>query len=306
MLKHIFENKVEFYITNVCNLTCDNCNRFNNHKFAGWQRWSDYADTWRQWSEYIDIKNIVLMGGEPTLNSTLNEWVTGLTEIFGSSIQILSNGIHLNKVPGLYDSLAQTRDRGGPVPGCVQISLHNLDHFEQIRNNIKTFLSTPAHEYGQVLGIANGDQPMNSMYYSLRDINDVVVNVHLANSFSTAAVVPRPDGRFTLHNSDPVAAHKVCGFQMFRCYHFSHGKIFKCAPTELMLDFDSQFNLDITEQDRELLASYQPMTVDRWSQHHQAWLAELHEPIAQCKFCPETFEQQTIWPLVKHAKTVMA
>jgi hypothetical protein len=73
-----------------------------------------------------------------------------------------------------------------------------------------------------------------------------------------------------------------------------------------MLDFDSQFNLDITEQDRELLASYQPMTVDRWSQHHQAWLAELHEPIAQCKFCPETFEQQTIWPLVKHAKTVMA
>jgi organic radical activating enzyme len=305
MGKHTFVNKVEFYITNVCNLTCDNCNRFNNHKFSGWQRWSDYADTWQQWSEHIDIENIVLMGGEPTLNSSLTEWVTGLTTVFGSSIQVLSNGIHLNKVPGLYNALAQTRNHGGPVPGCVQISLHNLDHFEQIRENIKTFLGPPQHEYGQVIGIANHDQPMDSMYYSLRDVNDVVVNVHLANSFSTSAVIHMPNNRFTLHNSDPIIAHSQCGFQQFRCYHFSHGKIFKCAPTELMLEFDQQFNLDISEQDRQLLASYQPMTVDRWESHHQTWLAELHDPIAQCKFCPVNAKQQTIWPMVKHTKAAL-
>jgi organic radical activating enzyme len=302
MLKHIFENKVEFYITNVCNLTCDNCNRFNNHKFAGWQRWSDYADTWRQWSEYIDIKNIVLMGGEPTLNSTLNEWVTGLTEIFGSSIQILSNGIHLNKVPGLYDSLAQTRDRGGPVPGCVQISLHNLDHFEQIRNNIKTFLSTPAHEYGQVLGIANGDQPMNSMYYSLRDINDVVVNVHLANQFHTASIQPTPDGRFTLHNSDPDIAHKKCGFAQYKCYHFIRGKLYKCGPVALMPEFDEQFDLDISKPDRKLLHGYRPLEIKDWPKKALRWLAQLDDPIAQCKFCPQTFSSKIIYPVVKNSK----
>lgn len=32
---------MEFYITNVCNLTCTGCNRFNNYKFKGFQRWTE-------------------------------------------------------------------------------------------------------------------------------------------------------------------------------------------------------------------------------------------------------------------------
>lgn len=302
MSKHIFQNKVEFYITNVCNLTCDNCNRFNNHKFTGWQRWSDYADTWQQWSQYIDIKNIVLMGGEPTLNSTLTDWITGLTTIFGSSIQILTNGLHLNRVPGLYDALANTQRNGGSVIGSVQISLHNTDHFEEIRDNIKQFLSTPTQEYGNAIGVAHGDSPWGSMYYSLRDKNNVLVNVHLDNDFYNAAVVRLPNGRLSLHNSDPVLAHAGCGFHQYRCYHFSHGKIYKCAPSELMADFDRQFDLDISDQDRELLASYVPMTVERWPQYSSQWLTELDQPIPQCKFCPTQYVNQRIWPMVKSSQ----
>jgi hypothetical protein len=302
MSKFIFDNKVEFYITNVCNLTCDNCNRFNNYKFTGWQRWSDYEHIWQQWSQYIDIKHIVLLGGEPTLNNTLTEWVTGLTKIFGSSMQILTNGLHLNRVPGLYDALAQTTANGGPVPGSVQISLHNTDHFDAIRHSIKQFLSTPTHEYGDAIGVAHP----HSMYYSLRDINNVLVNVHLNNDFYTSAVIPRPNGRLGLHNSDPVAAHAGCGFHRYRCYHFSHGKIYKCAPSELMTEFDRQFDLDITDKDREQLASYVPMTVDRWPQYSQQWLAELDQPIPQCKFCPTQFANQRIWPVIKSSKSALA
>ena len=112
-MKYTFENKVEFYITNVCNLTCENCNRFNNHKFTGWQRWSDYADTYRRWSEYIELKNIVILGGEPTLNPTLPEWVVGLNEIFNSGIQILSNGLQLKHNPSLYNALVNVKDSNG-------------------------------------------------------------------------------------------------------------------------------------------------------------------------------------------------
>ena len=49
-------NYVEFYITNVCNLTCQGCNRFNSFKFKGWQKWEDYADTYKQWSEQIEFR----------------------------------------------------------------------------------------------------------------------------------------------------------------------------------------------------------------------------------------------------------
>ena len=301
-MKYIFENKVEFYITNVCNLTCDNCNRYNNYNFRGWQRWSDYADVYQQWSQHIDLKHIVIMGGEPLLNPTITDWITGLTDVFKSSIQILTNGTRLNKVPGLYDALAQTRKRGGPVVGNIQISLHNTNHFEQLQQNIKSFLGKPREEYGTVLGIIPPNNPWGQMYYSVRDENDVLVNVHLANDFHTASIQPTPDGRFTLHNSDPVVAHKKCGFAQYKCYHFIQGKLYKCGPVALMPEFDQQFNLDISKPDRKLLHGYRPLTVESWSKKSLRWLEHIDDPIAQCKFCPQDFSSKIIWPTVKHSK----
>jgi hypothetical protein len=209
-LKYIFENSVEFYITNICNLTCENCNRFNNHKFSGWQRWTDYADIYQQWSEYIKLKNIVILGGEPLLNPTITDWITGLSKVFKSPVQVLTNGLHLNKVVGLYDAMVQTRQYN--AKGCfIQISLHNTEHFDQIRQNIKNFLSTPVEEYGTSVGLPSSVPGRNS-YYSLRDVNNVLVNVHLDNNFFDAAVYKNNQGQFTLRNSDPFLAHQACGF----------------------------------------------------------------------------------------------
>jgi len=301
-LKYTFENKVEFYITNVCNLTCENCNRYNNYKFAGWQRWNDYADVYKQWSEYVNLKNIVIMGGEPLLNPTIIEWITGLTDVFKCGIQVLTNGTRLNNVPGLYDALAQTRSRGGPITGHIQISLHNTDHFAQLQQNIKYFLSTIREEYGTAIDVIPKNNPWGGMYYSVRDVNDVLVNVHLANEFYTAAIQPTPNGRFTLHNSDPIVAHAKCGFAQYKCYHFIRGKLYKCGPVALMPEFDEQFNLDISDEDRQLLNSYKPLKVKQWPDRALKWLAQLDDPIAQCKFCPQTFTSKIIYPVVKGSK----
>jgi hypothetical protein len=298
-LKYKFENKVEFYITNVCNLTCENCNRYNNYNFRGWQRWSDYADIYRKWSEYIELKSVVLMGGEPLLNPTITDWITGLTDTFKCGVQVLTNGTRLNNVPGLYEALAQTRSRGSPVTGHIQISLHNINYFDELRQNIKAFLSTPREEYGTGIGVSLPNDTWGGMYYSIRDVNDVLVNVHLANDFHTAAIQPTPDGRFTLHNSDPIVAHGKCGFAMYKCYHFIRGKLYKCGPVALMPEFDEQFNLDISDQDRKLLHAYKPLTPESWSWKSQRWIDNLDKPIPQCKFCPQTFAHKIIYPVVK-------
>jgi len=298
-LKYKFENKVEFYITNVCNLTCENCNRYNNYNFRGWQRWSDYADIYRKWSEYIELKSVVLMGGEPLLNPTITDWITGLTDTFKCGVQVLTNGTRLNNVPGLYEALAQTRSRGSPVTGHIQISLHNINHFDELKQNIKAFLSTPREEYGTGIGVSLPNDPWGGMYYSIRDVNDVLVNVHLANDFHTAAIQPTPDGRFTLHNSDPIAAHGKCGFAMYKCYHFIRGKLYKCGPVALMPEFDQQFDLDISKPDRKLLHGYRPLEIKDWPKKAIRWLAQLDDPIAQCKFCPQTFAHKIIYPVVK-------
>ena len=298
-MKYKFDNKVEFYITNVCNLTCENCNRYNNYNFRGWQRWSDYADIYRKWSDHIELKNVVIMGGEPLLNPTIVDWIHGLSKTFKSGIQVLSNGSRLNQVPGLYDALVQTVKHGAPVTGHIQISLHNIDHFDELRQNIKAFLSTPTDEYGYGIGV-DGHDPQQ--FYSLRDINNVLINVHLANDFHTAAIQPTPDGRFTLHDSDPIVAHEKCGFARYKCYHFIRGRLYKCGPVALMPEFDEQFNLDISDQDRKLLHSYRPLEVDDWSTKSLRWLEHLDDPIAQCKFCPQTFAHKIIYPVVKGSK----
>ena len=44
----LYLDYAEFYITNVYNLTCQGCNRFNNVKFKGWQGWNTFA-----WDEHI-------------------------------------------------------------------------------------------------------------------------------------------------------------------------------------------------------------------------------------------------------------
>jgi organic radical activating enzyme len=299
-MKYTFDNKVEFYITNVCNLTCNNCNRFNNHRFTGWQRWSDYADTYRQWSNYIELKNIVLLGGEPLLNPTINDWVIGLSETFESGIQILSNGLRLNQTRDLYEALSEASKITGHG-AHIGISLHNTNHFEQIRSGILEFLGDITEEYGH----STGDIRNNGIYYSAKDRNNVLVNVYLSNTFSSSAVIARPDGTYTLHRSDAETAHNGCGFVRYKCYHFIRGKIYKCGPVALMPEFDQQFGLDITEQEREILNSYRPMTVDAWPESGQQWIAELDNPIAQCRFCPEPKDanQQIIFPVVKSSYT---
>lgn len=289
-MKYIFNNKVEFYITNVCNLTCENCNRFNNHKFKGFQRWSDYADTYQRWAEFVDLKQIVIMGGEPLLNPTILDWIRGLSEIFGSAIQVLSNGLRLNNVAGLYDALLQNR-------GHVGISLHNINHFDQIRQNIFEFLGPITEEFGSGIG----QNRNNGIYYSARDKNNMLVNIYLSNSFSTAAVIKRPNDSYTLHQSDPVVAHNGCPFVNYKCYHFIRGKLYKCGPVALFPEFDQQHCFDISDEDRNLINSYEPMTPDAWPESGIKFMEEIDNVIPQCKFCPQNVSNVTIFPVVKNS-----
>jgi hypothetical protein len=283
--KYCFDNKVEFYITNVCNLTCTNCNRFNNYDFTGWQRWSDYESDYQKLSEYIGLKAIVLMGGEPLLNPTVTEWITGLNNLFEADIQVLTNGTRLNKVSGLYDTMV-AKVNNKTIWNHVGVSLHNLEHFEPLREEIQKFLSPPFKEWGSMIGVDKPDiEPNWGSIYSARDHNNVIVNMFLYDSFSTAALQKTQQG-FVLFNNDPVEAHSQCGFARYKSYHFIRGKVYKCGPVALFPEFDQQHSINISSSDRELLNSYQPLTANNIEEYGNEFFAKLDDPIPQCKFCP--------------------
>ena len=300
-MRYRFLNKVEFYITNVCNLNCNNCNRFNNYNFKGFQRWSDHAETYQRWSQFIELQSIVLMGGEPLLNPTVKEWILGLLETFGCDVQILTNGYHLNRVPGLYDTVAPYANNLKNY-AHFQVSLHNTDQFDFIRQEIVNFLKPPIKEWGTFLGTSAPEFHRDyRAYYTAQDKNNVQINLHIDNHFSTSAVQLHPDGRYRLHDSNPQQAHNVCGFVKWKSYHFIAGKIYKCGPSALLPEFDRQFGLDISDEERKVLNSYQPFTVEQVATQGAEILAQIDHPIAQCRFCPTQLESNIIWAQRKNS-----
>lgn len=278
--------KIEFYITNVCNLTCQGCNRFNDYNFKGWQSWNDYADIYAKWGQLLDIQQVVILGGEPLLNSTVVNWARGLKNVWGRRTQILSNGTRLNHVSGLYEACLD-------LDVWVGISIHNNDEQDYFFDEVKKFLKGPiTHVQGRSNNSYHAD-------HCFTDANNVSIPLWRQNEFTEGAIKRTADGKYKLHNSDPELAHSVCSFAAYKNYHFIHGKLYKCGPVALFSEFDEQLDLGLSEQDRELIKSYRPLTLENFEEYHKEFFANLDNPIPQCKFCPESHRYETIYPIIK-------
>lgn len=301
---HEFPNKVDFYITNVCNFTCEHCNRFNNHHFTGWQRWSDYADIYAEWAKRVKLKAAVIMGGEPTLNPSLPDWIRGLATTFNVDVQTLTNGTRLLEARGLYDALALKNPSTG-MPSHVGISIHNLEDFEEIRYNVTNFLKGPVREWGPILNKAMPENTWAPDYkadYSAYDSNGVLINAWISNAFTESAIIPQPDGTFRLHNNNEMEtaqAFSSCAFAKFKSYHFIRGKLYRCAPAALMPEFDQQYPFELSPEDREILYSYQPLSIENYDARAQQFFATIDDPIPQCKFCSPNPQPSKIFPIRK-------
>jgi hypothetical protein len=285
--RHYF-SKIEFYITNVCNLNCNGCNRFNNYKFSGSQRWVDYESVYAKWSEYIDIDQIVILGGEPLLNPDLLNWISGIRKIFKSTknLQVLSNGTQLNKVKGLYDRLNLGRDF------YIGISWHNANNVDELESNVRDFLK------GSITRVEKDNRWGADFAYI--DQYGIGIPVWMENTFYSSAINLTDQGTFTLHNSNPLEAHSSCGFARHKNYHFIRGQLYKCGPVALFPEFDQQHQLDITSEDRTLLNSYRPLTVDNYLESGTEFISQLDQPLPQCKFCPVDRTTQEIFAVKKN------
>jgi hypothetical protein len=277
VIKHHFK-KLEFYITNVCNLSCEGCNRFNNYSFSGWQRWEDLEETYQQWAKYVHIDRMVLLGGEPLLNPDIIDWIYGLNRVFQTNVQILSNGTRINQVNGLYQALQANGNWMG-------ISWHNPNTIDDFDQSVRQFLQ------GDVVKV-DRDHPENSFGAQMMwmDSNGVKIPTWIQYDFYDSAIKTTPTGQLTLHDSDPLKAHGACGFVKHKNYHFIQGKLYKCGPAALFPEFDQQHNLDLSDEDRALLSSYRPLSVDEYETRGADFLANIDNPLPQCKFCPENTE----------------
>jgi len=315
-------NYGEFYITNVCNLNCTNCNRFNNFAFNGHELWSEHADKYQQWAKVISFNHIGILGGEPFLNPSFVEWVKNVLELWpNSKVSIITNGTQFDRWPELYPLLVQHRNRF-----YLEVTIHSITLKDKIQNDLTKFLSGnikkqikretfPDNEWQRMWEsirgtdwpdcktaddfyrmpewIQNECEAMHDLgHHTWIDTNGVRAEVSVVTRFFNSAVIPNTKtGTFALHNSNPAQAAKICISKY--CHHFSQGRLYKCGVAGLLPEFYKQFHMDISDQDLELIHSYQPAEPEWADAQMIPFLNNLRsgKSISQCKFCPEQYDE---------------
>lgn len=122
--------------------------------------------------------------------------------------------------------------------------------------------------------------------YKFTDINGVVVLISKIHWHSQGPLLPQPDFKtFKLHSSDPNRAHDACANKF--CSEIYKGKIYKCNTVGHFATFDQQFNIELTDDERNLLHSYNPCSSSASITEIQEFLENLKNPLPQCTFCSE-------------------
>lgn len=273
----------EFYITNVCNLACPGCNRFNNYHFTGYQKWQDYADEYRSWSQEVTIGSIAILGGEPLLNPTFLDWVNGIRDLWPRvPMRVITNGYHLLKVKNLYETVRRNRVE-------LWVGIHNKMHKKQTIDRVHQFLQGP-------ISSEFDDSVPYQHKLRLTDANGITVVIEYNWWFHQGALVQTLTG-FIPHNSDAEKAHQNC--HMKDCHHFIKGKLYKCGVVALLPEFEKQHNLIMSTEDQELLLSYRPLEINDDIEVKKHFIGNLSKSIPQCKFCPEVYHGDQIFALEK-------
>jgi len=273
MSKYLLHH-IEFYTTNVCNLTCSDCRSFNNFNFKG--RYKFNADQIEPWTKLLDLNKYTIMGGEPTLHPELFDWMAGLAELWPNvtNRHLVTNGTYLSQVKDLHKMAARYNY-------TISISIHGQSLKPLICQEIIKAFGTC-----QLLPI----QENNGIVNQLELTTDLGVKIQLQNGENFQAS-PFQDNSFSLHNSDPQLAHKNCHIR--NCHHMIDGKLYKCGFVATAANFLKQYKQPVPK----LLAEYQPLMPDDVVAQHT--LDQFQEHIAQCQFCRQ---ENPMRPLVSRLK----
>jgi organic radical activating enzyme len=268
---------LQFYITNVCNLTCKDCESFNDRKFKGHFYWEDYADDYRQWSKLVDIENLGIIGGEPFANPTLLTWVKEVKALWPNSptAEIWTNGTYLKHKQDLAKQIIK---EGFQLRVCV----HDPAQYDEVKFYLEEILKDFNPSTQQTL-------PNNIEYYTG---NQKIATIFSTYSFYKVAQHHISRGITYLHNSDPDAAFKICGDE---CHYLLRGKMYRCALTAIASDLTEQFKIE--DSAANLLKNYKSCSPWDSLTDIESFIDGLSSSVPQCSVCPEKRTLYPIWPL---------
>jgi organic radical activating enzyme len=293
----------EVYITNVCNYSCTHCQSLNNFAFKGHQRWEDHENEYRRLSGQLDIDQIQIIGGEPTLNPDFEKWVEEISKLWpNAKLQIATNGTRLDKLTKeIYQILLKHK-------GTLWITCHDRELYDGFLVFSKTFLNKIVSD-----NVSNDDWKrdyersktdptvkLKTVSRKMTDENDVEVILDWSQSFVSSVIDLLDNQSLTMkYNSDPVQAHDICYFK--NCHQINKGKVYKCPLVSVLPDFLNQFDVNMSADDKSLAYSYEPLTADK---DISKFVNAIDDVIPQCKFCPANYTKHNFVGTDKKIKII--
>lgn len=282
MNKKYFRDQGIFHITNVCNLSCSNCDVYSDRNFKGHSSWNKFSNFYQEWTKKIHLDSINVFGGEPFSNPDLYNWIVGLKETFpdAKTFSISTNGTYLKKNIKLAREIINN-------DFWLDVSIHDPSFKEGIEHSIEEILSN-----NKIKKVKIAD----TIEYFIGEKK--VVRMWNATVFRLNSTFKVENKTTFFRRSDPIAAHTYC---MESCAPpnvvFNKGLLYKCNLTSISSDLISQFSVE--EHGALLLNSYRPADPFDTDENLDLFFQNLNNPISACQLCPEREVIVPIWPMSK-------
>jgi organic radical activating enzyme len=259
--------KLEYHLTNSCNLSCSGCSHYSNLIKGNTQNTEDFSQNLNSWSRYLDIDRFNFLGGEPFINKKILQFCDIARETLkDSEISIFTNGLLLEKINAKEYAENFRRNKIQ-----IQMTYHSFDkeYKEKIKYNIG-ILKAWSEDYNIRVTYKDGVNNWTKRY------------------------IQNQDGTISPFNdNNPSKSWEVCSCKYATT--MVDDRIYKCAPIaylsyvkeagKLSPDFD------------KYLDSYKPISHKDSADKIKAFFDENFKPEFTCGMCPAKsikFKNKTI------------
>lgn len=299
-MKKYFVEELSFYITNECNLSCDNCVTYNNLDLTGHHELSDNVASLKQWSKILTVDRIWVLGGETFLHPDFDSWIKTVRELWPECehFRVSTNGL---TIKSHIDKIRQYIDIGI----ALEVNVHDPKFFKKILSDVDELLSTIEH----TKEIINDEYDHSDGEWTINETNivytapngKVLVEVFQSWDFVLNSIKKIENNTLFFYRSDPAVAFQNCCSK--NCHYMINGQFHHCKTTALASTLEKQFAID--QHSKDIHARSTGMSAFDSEEKLDNFFNNLGNPIEQCRLCPENSirDKVVIWPVKKIRRT---
>ena len=279
---------IEYMVTEVCTLSCNNCTNYSNYQTKGLNSWATAKSEIQAWIDRgLSFGKFSLIGGEPTLNPEIVDYIYGLRSILPyTTIQLVTNGTVLKHLPKILTALAAV----GNFVLHLTVHLPGEDFYKEFKL--------------QVLGMPVDWAPVHDKTDWLHECYTTPDNSFFEISMPKGFISTYKGQLANMkpYQSDPVKAFDIC-VQQF-CPLMYQGRLYKCSTSALLKRTLTDHDLQ-DDPDWAPYINYQGIGPDCSDSELSLYCDNYNKPLEICSMCPSSADKPWKAHVVKWKKEII-